>query len=449
MSIKMKSNSFENTTKLFEKIKTMSFFERIFHWRTIVSLSMEAYTEFKSIDGEISTLNEKCQEFNSEIIKIRKDNEHIKETKNKLEKDNDKLNTDVERNNKEIQQKEKQIGKLSEAEEKNNKRISDLEKDIEVLKIKKEELVEKNNENKKKITSFEKTEKQKQEEYEHKVTELNSLKKQLDDDRIRVQQEREEDIRLQLEKQKETWRNHETKVEQIIKTICNKYSLEYFEKEKVPFKGKPDNAVKICDWFVIFDAKSPASDDLENFPSYVKTQAEAAKKYAKEKDVKKDIFLVVPSNTLESLPQFYYNLADYNVYVISIDSLEPVILSLQKIEDYEFAEQLNPEDRENICRIIGKFAHTTKRRIQVDNYFAQEFINIYAKCNSLPKDLLNKTVEFEKSDKLNPPQEKRAKLISEQDLKKETKKIKQKAEAEEIKVDADGLARIEEVPLYK
>ena len=445
----MRANNFENTTKLFEKIKSMGFFERIFHWRQIISLSMEAFNEFKSVDKEISSLNDKCQELNSEIIRISKDNEHIKETKNKLEKENDKIKTDLERNNKDIQQKEKQIGKLSEAEEKNNNRITELSKDIDILKVKRDDLVDKNKENEKEIISFKKIEIQKQKEYEHKVTELNSLKKQLDDDRLRIQQAREDEIRIQFEKMKETWRNHEVRVEQTIKNICNKYSLEYIEKEKVPFKGKPDNAVKICDYYVIFDAKSPASDDLENFPSYIKTQAEAAKKYVKEKDVKKDIFLVVPSNTLENLPQFYYNLADYNVYVIGIDSLEPVILSLQKIEDYEFAEKLSPEDRENICRIIGKFAHTTKRRIQVDNYFAQEFINIYGKCSSLPEDLLNKAVEFEKSDKLNPPQEKRAKLISEQDLKKETKKIKQKAEAEEIKVDAEGLAKIEEVQLYK
>ena len=57
-------------------------------------------------------------------------------------------------------------------------------------------------------------------------------------------------------------------------------------------------------------------------------------------------------------------------------------------------------------------------------------------------------IEFEKSDKLNPPQEKRAKLILDADLKKDTKKIKQKAEAEEINVDAD-LTKIENIPLYK
>ena len=61
----MRANNFENTTKLFEKIKSMGFFERIFHWRQIISLSMEAFNEFKSVDKEISSLNDKCQELNS------------------------------------------------------------------------------------------------------------------------------------------------------------------------------------------------------------------------------------------------------------------------------------------------------------------------------------------------------------------------------------------------
>ena len=47
--------------------------------------------------------------------------------------------------------------------------------------------------------------------------------------------------------------------------------------------------------------------------------------------------------------------------------------------EYEFAEKLSPEERDNICRIIGKFAHTTKRRIQIDQFFANEFLDTLSK----------------------------------------------------------------------
>ncbi len=445
----MKATQFGNTTKLFEKIKTIGFFERLFSWKNIIGLSMDSYNEFKSVDKELESWNDKYVKLNTEAQTLKNDLKHAEDSKNKLQNEVDKLKEEIKHNNSEIQKKEKELGKLKESEDKNKERISALEKDLELLKAKRDDLIEKNTTNEKKLTGFEKLEKKKQDEYEHKVTELNSLKKQLDDDRIRLQQERQNEIKDKLEKMKLIWKVHEISVEEDIKLICNKYQIEYVEKEKVPFKGKPDNTIKICGQYIIFDAKSPASEDIENFSDYVKNQAEAVKKYVKEKDVKKDIFLVIPSNTLEVIKKFYYNMADYNVYVVSLDSLVPVILSLQKIEDYEFAEKLSPEDRENICRVLAKFAHTTKRRIQVDTFFSNEFINILTKCDSLPKDILERLIEFEKSDKLNLPTEQRGKkLILSKDLKKDATKVKQMAEIEDIKMDIDSKL-IEQIPLYK
>ena len=75
------------------------------------------------------------------------------------------------------------------------------------------------------------------------------------------------------------------------------------------------------------------------------------------------------------------------------------------------------EEREDICRIIGKFAHTTKRRIQIDQYFAEEFLDTLKKSRSqLPKEVLKRVIEFESAEKLNPPMEKRNKKILTQEL---------------------------------
>jgi hypothetical protein len=110
-------------------------------------------------------------------------------------------------------------------------------------------------------------------------------------------------------------------------------------------------------------------------------------------------------------------MGDYHVYIISKDSLEPIILSLKRIEDYEFAEQLSPEERDNVCRVIGKFAHTTKRKIQIDQFFANEFLEILVRCkNDLPQEILEHVIEFEKAEKLNPPSEKKSKQILTKEL---------------------------------
>ena len=271
----------------------------------------------------------------------------------------------------------------------------------------------------------------------------------------RLEKERKDEVELLASKEvekvrnlKETWSKHQTNVRSSIKAICQKHIVEFVEK--VPFKGEPDNTLKICNEYVIFDAKSPASDDLTNFPNYLKDQAEKAKKYAKQEDVKKDIFFVVPTNTLESLNQYVFNLGDFDVFVISIDSLEQIVLSLKKIESYEFAENISPEERENICRVIGKFAHLTKRRIQIDSFFAKRFLEIAFQSEAdLPEDILKRVMEFEKSEKINPPQEKRVKAISTKDLIKDTNKLSTEMASKGIMMDGEIISgSINELDLY-
>ena len=143
-------------------------------------------------------------------------------------------------------------------------------------------------------------------------------------------------------------------------------------------------------------------------------------------------------------------MADYNVYIVTIDVLEPLILTLKKIEEYEFVNQLSPEERENICRVIGKFAHMTKRRIQIDHFFASQFLDILTKCETdLPGEILEKVIEFEQSEKLNPPQEKRAKQILTQNLETVSGKIQKEAEAKAIIFPSSLQKKLKSIPLYE
>ncbi len=279
-----------------------------------------------------------------------------------------------------------------------------------------------------KVTRFEQTEQSRQEDYQKNVSGVNAIRAGLENERQKINEERLREKDEAFEKMKQTWRNHEEAVKTTIKKICQSQLIEYVRD--VPFKGKPDNTISIAGEYVIFDAKSPAGDDLENFPKYLKIQTESVTKYIKQENVKSDIFLVIPSNTTEVITQFAYKMADYNVYIVTIDALEPIILSLKKIEDYEFAEQLTPDERENICRIIGKFAHTAKRKIMIDYFFSFQFLDIISKCNiSLPEDIYRSVVEFEKSEKLNPPQEKRAKQILMEDILSESEKLAMETKA--------------------
>ncbi|MDQ6844546.1 MAG: hypothetical protein M3Z92_09370, partial [Bacteroidota bacterium] len=259
-------------------------------------------------------------------------------------------------------------------------------------------------------SKYEITEEQRRRNYEDSIARLNQLKDTLEKEIKRLSDERLHEQREAFDKMKRQWIEHETSVEQSLKMICQNNFIRYIDN--VPFYGNPDNTLEICEEYVIFDAKCPSNDDLNNFPKYIKAQTETVKKYANQDKVKKDIFLVVPTNTIHTIAQLVYNMGEYNVYVITKDALEPIILSLKRIEDYEFVNQLSPEERDNICRVIGKFAHTTKRKIQIDQFFAAEFLELLVRCkNDLPDDILKQVVEFEKAERLNPPSEKKSKQI--------------------------------------
>ncbi len=364
--------SYENLRFFFDEIKKIGFWQRLFAWKRVRTLSYEAFVEFELLLEDSRNL--KILENSTELVK--KDNENLKGSNYKLEGE-----------------------------------VQSYKKENEALR--------------KENTVLEQTVEGKMKEYDKNITNVNVLTANMETDRQKMNKEREEDISKRFALQKLTWLKHEEDTKTTIREICRKHIIEYIDREQVPFKGKPDNTIKICDEYIIFDAKSPANDNLENFPVYLKQQTESVKKYIKEENVKKDVFLVVPSNTTDVVEQFAYNMADYNVYIITLDALEPVILSLRKIEDYEFAEQLSPEDRDSISRIIGKFVHTTKRKIEIDNFFSDAFLSIVRKSEQdLPQEMIKRVVEFELAEKLNPPTDKRAKQISTSDLEKNTASIR-------------------------
>jgi hypothetical protein len=388
----------EKLNLFFTKIKEISFWQRIFSWKAIRLLSYDAYEEFKNLESRFNEQKEKAELSANAITKLQTEKEALE---------------------KQIQFNEKQALKL--------------ENQIEILTSKTEESNKKQTDLHHKLSRFESIEEQRTKEYEKKIAQLDQVKQDLDKQRQKIHVEKIQENEEHFAAMKKLWHSHETDVQQAIKLIAQKHLVNYVEK--VPFKGNPDNALEICGEYIIFDAKSPANDDLNNFPKYLKLQTDSVKKYANQENVKKDIFLVVPSNTIQVISQLVYNMADYNVYIITKDALEPIILSLKKIEEYEFADKLSPEERDNICRVIGKFAHTTKRKIQIDQFFTNQFIELLIRCkNDLPDDILRTVVEFEKAEKLNPPSEKRAKQILTKDLFEKNESINTEAQIRKIEI---------------
>ena len=441
--------NFVNLRKLIEKLKTLTFFERLFSWAGIKNLFIDAFSEFEKVsfivDKQLSEITR--LESEQKLLQAQFDN-----LKNIHDREHDELiiyktnepviNARISELTAQVSSKEATVESMKTEREGTNTRITVLNNELSNLQTQYQQANDERN-------TLKQIEAARQTKHEQTIVSLESIKDKIEKDReaeINQQNEKEEKRRAALHS---TWTRHQTDVKDRMKVLAQKLIIEYVED--VPFKGTPDNTLKICDEYVIFDAKSPRGEDLTNFPTYLKKEADLAKKYASKDDVKSDIFFVVPSNTLEKLDMFVHKFGDYTVFVVSIDSIEPVIVSLKRIENYEFTEQLSPEDREDICRIIGRFAHLSKRRIQVDNFFAKHFIELAYKCeNELPDDILKMVLEYEKSEKLNPPIEKKVKSIPTADLDTNNKKLKQEAEGRGILIESTTMSdSIDEIPLYR
>jgi hypothetical protein len=433
-------DTFDQIKRLFESLKEINFFGRLFGWSKIKNQLVDASADLQKM---ILKAEESAQNTNALSIE-RATNKNLTESVTRL-------STEVQvlkEANKQIELLQKDLTTATEQNKLYFKRGTELSNDVAVLRERLEATERELQRNIQQNTQLLKDEEFRKQEHAKAVTSLENIETRIRNERNRELQELKDAEINRIHKLRETWSAHQENVKNTIKTICSRHTVEYVDK--VPFKGEPDNTLKISNEFVIFDAKSPAGEDLSNFRNYLKNQAESAKKYAKEQDVKKDIFLVVPTNTLETLDQYVFRLADYSVFVISIDSLEPVILSLLKIEDYEFAEQLSPEERENICRVLGKFVHLSKRRIQIDGFFTRQFFElVYRSAADLPKDILEKVSEFEMAEKINPPIERRAKQISVKELEQETSSLKNEANSKGIITEDSILSnRLNKLPLY-
>ncbi|HEY9001754.1 MAG TPA: hypothetical protein VIM89_10405 [Mucilaginibacter sp.] len=481
----------ENLNRLFDYIKTIGFFGRLFYWNRVKNLLIDSVGELQRLNSNVEFQKEAIATLENENTSLAKDLKISNETVVRYDGIIKNLEISIKENNSRIEKltgdnsgylatidaQRNQIGtltgdnrlfsdrntnltaqnkKLAEDAATNIETISSLtnrkaELENSLAEVKKELQMTQNelNEKNKLNAQLIKEEDFRKQEHSNSVSSLEKIQNQIQAERSKEIEDRNNEEIERIKNLKETWKKHEDNAKSIIKTICQRHTIEYLDT--VPFKGDPDNTLLICDEYVVFDAKSPGSDVLGNFSNYLKDQAEKAKKYAKQADVKTDIFFVVPSNTLDYISTFVYRHGDHNVYIISNDALEPVILSLKKIEEYEFADQLSPEDRESICRILGRFAHLSKRRIQVDSFFAKQFIELAYKCEAdLQPDILKSVVEFERSEKLNPPLEKRAKAIPLADIEIESKKINQEAGIRGILIQDENISNLlNELPLYK
>jgi DNA repair exonuclease SbcCD ATPase subunit len=222
----------------------------------------QAHGELAKVQGQIEQLNIDKDQLSTTTSKQAESISELKEKNAALEERNESLKTS----------KDEAVGVYK------SKNL-ELESKIDTLRNEKEKLS-------KKVNSFEDSEDQRKKDYDEKLNRLNVAYEQREQEKEKERIEKEEAEAERLKAFKETWARHELNIEEKMQLICQRQGIEYVPKEKFPHKGKPDNAVKICGEYVVFDSKSPDGEELRNFPAYIKGQAEAAKNTPNMKELK-------------------------------------------------------------------------------------------------------------------------------------------------------------------
>ena len=389
-----------NTIKqIIQEVNSIGFWKIIFRWSSIKNWLVNIFLDLQKVTETAEQEHLDLERANRDLVQLRTAKESIESRVNDLQQDKAVQTAELTSLRNQLRQLESENSQLKSTDE---KRYIDHQKSLETLTV-----------------------------FQNGILAEKEMMKN----------EQQSKVVARLENQKQTWQRHQQDVENKMRLLCEKHTIEYVDT--VPFKGDPDNTVMISNLFQIFDSKSPRGEDLSNFTTYLNKEAQNAKKYAEKKDVRSDIFFVVPSNTLEILTQTVYVFEKHCVYVIPAEALEPVLISLKKIEDYEFIGQFTPEDRENICRIIGRLVHNIKRRVQIDISLGKETMSLASDCEKiLPEEIVKEVLLIERAIKVNPTRELKGKEIPLEELKEDLLNAEKNSEKMGGAISAGGVITI-------
>jgi len=121
----------DNLRALFENLKSLGFFGRLFRWHRILEINVAAGTELATLNNELVSLNDQNRQLKNQLRSVYQDLDHQKSLLSDLKSDYGIVKTSNLYMSQTIRDKEVEIGVFRESEAKNTKRILELEKDTE------------------------------------------------------------------------------------------------------------------------------------------------------------------------------------------------------------------------------------------------------------------------------------------------------------------------------
>ena len=252
-------------------------------------------------------------------------------------------------------------------------------------------------------------------ESEHKLKEhqggiekINKAEQALMEERSRVIEAEAAKKEKSEQERDRLWNDHEVNVVSWITDLCKQPSFSFtcFSNTTLPpedfiGKFKPDVAISFLNQYVIFDAKVSKAENLNTYiQDQVKSTAskiEAAKMGSK---IYPHVFLVVPTEAIAHLPKLHHIHGDYTFYIVSKESIAPILSLLKRITTYDLAESIDPQQREKFIHSLADLVSHIHYRNAHDVLLVAKGIEVLENVKERDPELTNEVEEKRKDKKL-------------------------------------------------
>lgn len=292
----------------------------------------------------------------------------------------------------ELDRRKEEIGELK-------NKIDEIKSENNELRGKMEQLFAENTQLKVKseylsgqVAEFGAEKKQRDKEHHDALAKMESADKSLADERVRIRREDEERLQREEEAHDRMWKEHENNVIAHLTVLCKKEENLFtsYTNTNLPegFHGhfQPDFLIDFLGQYVIFDAKDSEPKNLQQ--SINRNVISTAKKAKIHGSIYSKIFFVIPTTAIRELKQVSYYQDGFTFYVVSPEALEPILASLKKIEKYEFAQEMDPQNRENIIDLIAQFNYHINWRNAADVLIISKGLEALSKAKRLDPEML-------------------------------------------------------------
>jgi len=222
---------------LIGKINGLGLFRRLFGWRKFKQELIEISASITHLNNELQSLQDRKEELARQILQGSHDLKTLEREKARLENLEFRLNESILSKDAEVNRLIRELSTERTKREGLEETARILHKELGAYKERAEgaeaqlkRIVEEN-------IQLKRDEQFRIRNYEENVATLNSLREQ-------IQKERQEETDLKLREErdrmealKQTWLHHQTEVQNRIKALCQKHTIQYVDK--VPFRGEP------------------------------------------------------------------------------------------------------------------------------------------------------------------------------------------------------------------